>query len=51
MSELKAVVKLPLFDGKKASFCNWWERFKAFARVHEFADVLTDTKPVCVGEL
>jgi len=50
MTELKAVVKLPLFDGKESNFCNWWARFKAYARVHGFADVLTDEKPALLGD-
>jgi len=45
MSDLKASIKLPLFDGKDENFPNWWARFKEFGCVHGFSDVLTETKP------
>jgi hypothetical protein len=41
-------VKIPLYDGKYKNFVMWWTRFKAYAKVQQFAQALGETPEVAL---
>ena len=51
MSEaVKVTLKLPTFDGKQSNYQNWWFRFKSYALVHGFSELLKPEKPIELGD-
>ena len=43
-TEVKASVKLPLFDGKEVHFNNWITKYKAYARISGFSELSVDSQ-------